>query len=439
MVRVVDQLGEAVSGAQAALVDLARGEAAEGMTDARGVCSLRPPAPEGPLQLVVHRQGFLAHNETRAAADDETVLVRLRRRPLVRGLAVDAGSGAAVTRLCIALLPHEGPLAPIAEPPPGARWIEAADGAFAAESESEGPHVLVVFAQQARPHQQALMLRGDEEASVSVRLERGVRLRGRVRDASGQPVADASVRLTAADGAVAFASTDAAGGFWLPPVAPGAAGLFVQPDALPFLERAGLVLDGADPEPFVELQLPPGCTLRGRVEPWTPGSLAEVVVAHERGPARRLGVETADGTFAAAGLPAGRCMLRTERTEANWRSRAARQLPASEAATVELSPDAETQAVVRDPVAGMARVRGRILGAAAPQELVVRAFCESEPMPPNYEGLFRSVPDAQGRFELDAFVPGTWRLQAMRHGDVLGWQAIVLAAGDDAEAVLDLR
>ena len=70
---------------------------------------------------------------------------------------------------------------------------------------------------------------------------------------------------------------------------------------------------------------------------------------------------------------------------------------------------------------------------------VVRAFCESRPVPQAYEGLLRAMPQPDGSFEIDGLLAGRWRVQAMRGDDVLVWQAIEVAAGADLEVALRVR
>ncbi|MGE3175344.1 MAG: carboxypeptidase regulatory-like domain-containing protein [Planctomycetota bacterium] len=431
---IVDRDGAPVPDALVAAVALAEARAVEARTDAAGAFAL-PALPPVPLQLVVQHDDFLPWNRTLGPADRAPQRVQLARLPRVSGRVVDAVTAAPVEQFAVALVPREaGAAQPMATPPPGAETIRSADGVFALRSGAVGPHAVHVFAAHGIAAPVPVELAGDGEVECTVRLQPAARMRGQVRDSFGQPVADARVELTPAGDPSrpgASATTDDAGAFELPPLAGGDYRLLVQPMALPVLQMKLHLDDGASVGSF-DLQLPRGAALDGVVVPWQAGSRAEVVLVHEHGAVRRAAVDPGTGEFALRGVTPGPSVAFVERLEPTWRNRVARMLRADDDATpVALDPDRPAQIEVVDPTASMARVRGRVTGIDDPTRVVVRAFCESRVLADRVIGMFRAVPGADGAFELDGFVPGTWRLQVMVGADVLVWETVELAAGAD--------
>lgn len=437
---VVDRDGAPVVQAEVSAVVLASGANISLRTDAAGAFSFAV-LPEGELRLVVVHPEFVVLNAAVADTARGDARLVLQRRPVLRGRALDAATGAPLPLFVVALLPlPEGTLFPVVDPPPTAIAVRDADGRFLLLAEQGGPHAVAVFTKTGAPTQVLVQLANDRVSTCEVRVVRGVRVRGRVRDASGLPVADASVTLRCMDGAVAGAATLADGSFAFAPLPPGSVALLVQPVAQPFLSIEPLLLEAADPEPFLELQLPKGAEIRGTVVPWRPGQLAEVELRHEQGPVRRVAVDPESGSFAANDLTPGRHRIHVERTEPVWRSRVARVLHLETATKeVDLSATETARVVVDDQTAALARVRGRVDGRIDLATVVVRAFREDEPMPANYEGLLRGTPQADGAFEIDGLVAGRWRLQVMRGDDVLHWQVLAVEPAADVEVLLRVR
>lgn len=434
-VTVVDAEGKAVVSALVALVSLADGTAVEATTGADGTHAFAPLRVDNGLRLVANGDGFLPYVEDLASRDD--VRIVLHRAPSVRVTVRDAASGEPVLPFWVAVLPTPEEPAPVpVEPPPGTVRVERA-GPVPLRAAAEGPHDVLVFTTRHRAARVRVDLRADAVVDVDVPLHRGILLRGRVRDAAGTPVVEAPVMLQAVDGTVATAVTVADGSFAFAPLPEGLVALLVQPEALPFLRVPSVELRSSEPEPFLELQLPQGCAVRGRVVPWQAGQQAEVVLVHEDGPVRRVSVDAEAGTFAARDLHEGVHRVLLERTEREWRNRVARALPPA-VERIDLRTDQETQVEIADPVPTLARVHGRVVGGAIARGLVVRAFSEERPMPPLYEGLLRANVGDDGAFAIEGLLPGRWRLQAMRGDDVLAWQVIQLGPAQDLEATLRL-
>jgi len=446
---VVDRLGNGIAGAEVIAVPAPPAASVTATTAADGTFTLRG-TPRAALRVLVRHHDFVAGNAAVAGPSPAPLRIVLGRRPLVRGKVVAAGSGAPMARFAAALLAIDAGAAADAlpapgEPPPDAQSFERADGTFELSAEDAGPHALLVFPARGIAAQLRLELAADAVAEPTVRITAGVRARGVVRDADGQLVASARVVLSArsADataGAViagAVATTAADGAFALREVAAGDHAFAVFPVDGPALVEQPVRFDLAAPEPFVTLQLPAGAAATGTVQPWRSGQSAEVVFAHERGPVRRASVDVATGAFALADLTPGAYRVFVERTEPTWRSRVAHQLrDAIDTARIELPPGGSGRVDPQDPVAAMARVRGRITGHGAPDRLVVRAFREDAPLPDRVTGLFRAALQRDGAFELDGLLAGRWRLQAMAGDDVLAWDVVDLARGADVEFVL---
>ena len=437
---VVDRDGRPVADAEVAAVVLATGTNVSLRTDAAGVFAFAV-MPKGELQLVVVHTDFVVRNETVVESSRGGLRLMLQHKPRLRGRALDAVTGRPLRPFVAALLPlSEGVLMPLVEPPPTAVRIHRADGLFELVADQGGPHAVQVFSSTSAPAQLLVQLAPDRVDECELRVARGVRVRGRVRDASGNPVADASVSIRCHDGATAVAATLADGSFALVPLPQGDVALLVQPMALPFLAIDALRLDVAEPSPFFELQLPAGAEVTGTVTPWRAGQQAEIELRHRRGPLRRVTVDAETGAFAARELTPGQYRLHVERTEPVWRSRVARMLQLGmELPMVEAKSDLPTRVELHDLTDSLARVRGRIDGQVDLDHLVVRALREDEPMPATYEGLLRAAPQADGSFEIDGLTAGRWRLQLMRGNDVLHWQTLAVDPAAQVEVVLRAR
>lgn len=438
---VLDRAGAPVQEARCSAVSLSRGEHVDVETGRDGRFTFAR-FPEGDLRLVVEAEGFLLHNEAVEAGGRGDRTITLRRRPLLRGRVLDAATDAPVRAFVVALMPlEEGEPTPFAAtPPPGSAPFSSADGAFELAAPAHGAHALLVFAERGAPWGERIDLPPDAVVEREVRVASGIRVRGRVRDARGDLVVEASVRLASQDGPQAAETTGIDGSFAMPTLPAGDYELLVMPQAAPFLLQPAARLRADEPEPFWELTLPEPAALSGSVTPWTEGGVAEVVVQHEAGPVRRVAVDRATGAFLLRDLSPGRCVVHVERSEPTWKNRVARAL-ASEAdpVVVQLVAGATTQVRAFDAVPSLARVRGRVLGLRQDEPVVVRAFCESRPLPHAYEGLLRASPQLDGSFEIEGLVAGRWRVQAMRGDDVLAWQGIELAVAADLEVALRIR
>ncbi len=438
---VVDHAGQPVPDAKCSAVSLARGEHLEVSTDRIGRFSFAR-LPEGNLRLVIEAPGFLVHNEAVDAGARGDRKIVLRRHPLLRGRVVDDATGAPTREFIVALLPLEdGEQLPFAATaPPGSTTFSVADGEFELTASAHGSHALLVFTERGSPFGARITLQADSVAEREVRIAAGVRVRGRVRNARGDLVVEASVRLASKAGPQVAAVTGTDGSFALPTLPAGSYELLVLPQAEPFLLQSDASVLAQEPEPFWELTLPEPAALSGSVTSWTEGAAAEVVVQHEGGPVRRIGVDPASGAFLLRELTPGRCLVRVERTEPTWTNRVARALASAlDPVAVELVAGATAEVRPVDVVPSLVAIRGRVLGLREDEPCTVRAFCESRALPQAYEGLLRASPRADGSFEIEGLIAGQWRVQAMRGDDVLVWQAIEVAAGAVAEVALRVR
>ena len=434
---VVDRQGRALSGVEVTAVPAPPAVAASTETDGLGKFHL-PRAPDQELRLLLHHPEFLFENRAVEPGAGDSMLVELRRRPVVMGRVVDAVTGAEVPDFCVVLAARED-RAPstVSLPPPGAEWSHDVAGAFRVTSEFAGPHALRVFTAHACVAQLLLELEPGAVVEREVAVQPAVRPHGLLRDAAGVPVAGASINLRALPargGSVTTTGVD--GSFEFPPLAPGPYGLTAQAHGRPALQRDDLRLELARPRPFLDLQLPEGAALAGVVRPWQAGQQAEVVTRHIDGPIRRAPVDVATGRYSLSELTPGRHHVVVERGEPSWRSRVARQLfdPAV-AFDVELRAGRQGVFDPVDPVATMARRRGRVTGRSRPEQLVVRAWYEGRPMPARAAGLFRATPRADGSFVIDGFVPGPWRVQIQSGGEVLHWEVLDFSPNADLEHV----
>jgi Carboxypeptidase regulatory-like domain len=438
---VLDRAGAPVHEAKCSAVSLARGEHYEVETESDGRFAFAR-FPEGELQLLVEAEGFLTHNEAVGVGDRGERTIALRRRPTLRGRVLDAATNAPMRDFVVALMPlEEGEPMPFsATPPPGSTPFSSADGAFEIAAPAHGAHALLVFAERGAPWGERIDLPPDAVVEREVRVASGIRVRGRVRDARGDLVVEASVRLASLDGPQAAETTGIDGSFAMPTLPAGDYELLVLPQASPFLLQPAARLRADEPEPFWELTLPEPAALSGSVTPWTEGGVAEVVVRHDVGPVRRVAVDRATGAFVLGDLSPGNCVVHVERSEPTWKNRVARALASEvEPVPVRLVAGSTAQVRVLDAVPSLARARGRVLGLRDGEPCVVRAFCESRPMPQTYEGLLRASPQPDGAFEIEGLVAGRWRIQAMRGDDALAWQSIEVAAAADVEVSLRVR
>ncbi|MBL9087549.1 MAG: carboxypeptidase regulatory-like domain-containing protein, partial [Planctomycetia bacterium] len=166
---------------------------------------------------------------------------------------------------------------------------------------------------------------GAASAPVEVRLAREATVRGRVVDAEGRPVADASVcvqrggvawaaprratsgvaglELPSLDAPVVEVRTDADGAFGLAPDAPGAVALTVRAPGFAVHFRAGLDA-AATREPLV-VTLARGANLAGRVTVTGPGPAGPMKVVAHASQGQLVADVAPDGTYRVEGVPPG--------------------------------------------------------------------------------------------------------------------------------------
>lgn len=118
-----------------------------------------------------------------------------------------------------------------------------------------------------------------KENQVELRLERGVSLRGLVKDFLSRPVADAEIRLLGSDGRGAGGRSKGDGSFLVSGLAPGIYRIVAEKSGAG--KSGAREIQVADSTNLVELTLEEGGGVIGRVTGLVPQKLAEVVIENE--------------------------------------------------------------------------------------------------------------------------------------------------------------
>jgi hypothetical protein len=355
----------------------------------------------------------------------------------VRGLVVDARSGVALPRFSAALLPRAGTvdedaIVPLDDPPADA--VAGVDGRFAVAVSRPGRYALQVWSPDRATATAAVRLDARQPV-VELRLavEAGIVVSGRVLDPDGAPVAEAWVELVdAEDRPLAGATTGADGRFVLPPVAVGSHRLRVDSLGRPRLELPARSFDLAAPRPELELVLPLGAEIFGRVRRSQAGPQAEVVAVHESGIERRAPVDR-DGLFRLARLSPGAHRVHLEAAAPAPRSAVLALLRSADPPEPVTLADREVRELrLEDPGERLGRLRVEIVGDLAPETLVLHLVEDGNRWPAGLAALFRAVPDRLGRVDLDGLPPGPQALELRRaSGELLLRHPLRIAAGED--------
>ena len=265
--RVLDEEGEAVSGAEVGLTwqavlegDLHRrpvGAAIQrsALSNAEGRFEIAD-APKGEVRLDVKAQGFIPAEELKLTLPQpdpspELTLV-LRRGARIEGRVMTTeGKPVAAVRIAV---------------DPGSA-VSDAEGVYSIDGVAPGRREMHVL----HPHYRRVVRSVSIEEGTNrldVELEAGVEVTGRVIDGEGKPVVAAEVELTTQDRSELRqhrVRTGEDGGFILQPVAPGSYRLQAAASGLAAAELPKPVVVADRPVEGLEIVLRQGATVSGRV------------------------------------------------------------------------------------------------------------------------------------------------------------------------------
>lgn len=431
--QVVDGRGRPVAGASVfRLLQAGQpGELAEGLRDrkpdaatgADGRFALADLSPGLPVHLLVTARGYLP--EIRRGVQPPTakpVVVRLQAGVSLAGRVIDEAGrpvpGAEVELVWAPSVPgHERLQAGAAV----SRHATAdRDGRFEIPDLPLDRVTLAVDAPGFAPSrgvEAALPLPKGEE--LTVRLERGATLEGRVSTSAGEPVSGVRILVGPAAGV-----SDDDGVYRVDGVQPGPRVVEARHPAYETLRRPVSLDAGAN---HLDLVLPAGQEVRGRVvdpagEPM-PGAMVQLGSEAPRDPRWYRARADADGAFTLA--PVGRGTFRLRASADGYAD--------GEIDGVEVGAEAVDGLVVTLQAAG--RIHGRILGLQ-PAELPgveVRASDGS-----GDERL--AEVDAAGGYALAGLAPGDWRLEAtVEDGRRAAQARVPLPPGGDAVRDLEFQ
>jgi protocatechuate 3,4-dioxygenase beta subunit len=391
--------------------DLARGERVDLMVKRRGYTEGRLPGVGVPAE--------------------EPVTVVLQPASTLAGVVVDDDGD-----------PVEGAMVLIqGEPAPGwpfagnvGRGRSGEDGRFTVEDVPPGRLGAMVRADGFLVHEEGGLevAPGEDRDDLRFVLRPGATIRGRVTDAAGRPIADASVEVLEDAGfrrsgfGAATTGSDADGLFELDGVEPGTRSIAADHDGH---VRSVRDLEVTRGDNRLDFRLEPGLTVSGRVldEGGAPVSGARVSLESpdERFTFRSGGELTDDaGAFAVEGVAPGAYTVSAQMEG----FAAARQ---------------EGVEVAGAPVAGVelhlsrgTTVTGRLLGVElaemAGARVLAGSFANTSRMP-----AFAAV-DYDGSYRIDGLAPGEWTLMAVLGEGVPAAQEKVTVEPGQRELVVDL-
>ncbi len=258
----------------------------------------------------------------------------------------------------------------------------------------------------------------DPSTAVVIELTRGAELSGVVVDVAGQPIADATLRITPGD--VASLNTDREGRFALT-VPRGAVSLHaLAPDGRQGLSR--VTIGPKDETARTRIVVADGAELTGLVRDQRgPVARADVRIVSEPESLEVAAFETGlDGHFTAKGLPSGRYSVRAQQGLGRRATVVGIELPGATPLELVLADPGQLRGVVNDGSGAL--VEGAEVSLQWPKGLgEVRRTART---------------GADGRFEFDDLLPAELFVQAQYSDLVSEEVATYVAPGATAEVTL---
>ncbi len=229
----------------------------QGTSDAQGRFRLHG-LPAGPTDISVGDiEGLLSEAPTRVSAPVSNVRIVLHRPGAIRFRLKTPAGEAAPDHVRATLTRLSGANR-------GAQWqevVEGDDGRFEIRDQFPGPVELAIEARGYAPFLARVEIRaGAVQEPEPFALSRGIALRGRVVDGSGNPVPKATVMAWGNEETAV--ATDASGGFELPHLALGRVEISVTADGMAQALLATSVAPDAQP---MRIVITPGGLVRGRI------------------------------------------------------------------------------------------------------------------------------------------------------------------------------
>ncbi len=297
-----------------------------------------------------------------------------------------------------------------------------AAGAFATSGDLPlGSHPVAAMAPESPIWSGDIIVRANATADLEIVLRRPVRITGRVLDLEGAPVADAKVVAAVEVGGgwyfetfpPATAKSDTTGHYVLELVAPGDIELNASVARKPSLGKAQTRLQATDGASItLDLVLDPGATIDGTVFDREGDPLGgwRVHTANDGRVYPRQAETAADGTFRLANLePDHAYIVRVSAPgDPPVPARAERRGVRPSATAL--------QFVIEDASVPDAGVRGQLVGSEGrpPANVQLTYYPEGSNM-----GGFLTVDPEDGTFEKTSLRPGTYRLRALRGGQMV--------------------
>jgi Carboxypeptidase regulatory-like domain len=312
-------------------------------------------------------------------------------------------------------------------PPEVERLTAGPDGRFRVPDLAAGEVLNLTFYKPgyaARPVQDVTV----PAAPLRVVLTPAGRIRGRVLDAQGQPVAGAHILVESPDGGTgAREPSDGAGEFAAEGVAPGEVTLHVQAPGYLAARLAGLEVPAGGELAGVEVVLERGATIEGRVtDPRGRPVEGAAVQASDGSGGERLngdfaaGLSDGDGVFRLSGVPVGLATLQAyhNRFGHAWAELEVR--PGSNAADLAFATVFE--------------ISGRVIDGADRPVADTGVYLQAT----GRDAPGGTTTDADGAFVIPAVPPGSYVLLAAV-GGALRWSGLPVTVVDGPVAGLELR
>jgi len=294
--------------------------------------------------------------------------------------------------------------------PAGQRRSTAADGTFACEGVAAGSMAVLARGRGLAPWRGTVEILAGRQAELEIRLTKGARIEGVVRDATGKPVERAEVEVdSVASLAGSYRRTRADGKFALDGLAPGEIELRVEHEKFGATKSKVTVADGAAGQ--VEIVLAQALSLKVRIDgpsaDWVGGYVrANGTQADGRGYWRSELID-ASGAVEFEGCPTDPMDLELFAPGDSITPRAALKDVQAGIGEVVMQPDPARL--------GNIRLVGRVMDALG-------APVESAKIVPSMRGSLTSPIeecDSQtGRFELGPYSPGDWSIRVQAPGFV---------------------